>query len=214
MATPPTTPMAEAQLQALAKVKVTANQHTVDSASEAAFYAHLQTLAGTPVNTEVKPYVGTAGLSALCTLWLSLIAQGGADLLMCSTAYGGCSQQVDLLHEKAASFKKSTFDIQGDADITVQIKGALDKLASDPAALAPSTILFVEVPTNPDMKVPDMKEVTATLQAYKEATKKKVLLLEMPPLPQTPRYWHRSRRWCLSFQQCPSYLYPRAYRVG
>ena len=177
MATPVTTPMAEAILQSLAKVPVTANQKSVCNEGLKEFNAHIQTISGTSVDTNTNPIVFTAGLSSLCTLWLTLIQRGGVDIMMCSTAYGGCSQLVDLLNEKANRLRKFTFDIQGGADITLSIKGALDKLASDPSSLLPTTVLFVEVPTNPDMKVPDIASVTAKLQEYKEATKKDVMLL-------------------------------------
>jgi len=177
MATPVTTPMAEAILQSLAKVPVTANQKPVCQEGLKEFNAHIQALSGTPVDTTTNPIVFTAGLSSLCTLWLTLIQRGGVDIMMCSTAYGGCSQLVDLLNEKANRLRKFTFDIQGGADITLSIKGALDKLASDPSSLLPTTVLFVEIPTNPDMKVPDITTVTDKLQEYRKATKKDVMLL-------------------------------------
>ena len=177
MATPATTPVSEAILQSLAKVPVTANKETASAEAIAEFYAHVQTLSGTQVDTETNPLLFTAGLSSLCTLFMTLIHQGGADILMCSTAYGGCSQLVDLLTEKAGSLHKSTFDIQGGADINLSIKGALDRLAADHNSLMPTTVLFVEIPTNPDMKVPDVAAVTSNLQAYQNATKKNVLLL-------------------------------------
>merc|ERR1719273_1038375 len=97
--------------------------------------------------------------------------------MMCSTAYGGCSQLIDLLNERTNRLRKFTFDIQGGADITLSIKNALDKLASEPESLLPTTVLFVEIPTNPDMKVPDITTVTSKFREYQEATKKNVLLL-------------------------------------
>ena len=177
MATPATTPVCEQILQSVAKVPVTANQERVKSSDIADFYKHVQTLAGTPVDTTANPVIFTAGLSSLCTLFMSLIHQGGADILMCSTAYGGCSQLVDLLTEKAAILSKSTFDIQGNADITLSIKGALDRLAGEAKTDLPTTVLFVEIPTNPDMKVPDVAAVSSNLEAYKNATNKNILLL-------------------------------------
>jgi len=177
MSTPVTTPMAEAILQSIANVPVTANQKPVCQEGLKEFNAHIQALSGTPLDTDTNPIVFTAGLSSLCTLWLTLIQRGGVDIMMCSTAYGGCSQLVDLLNERANRLRKFTFDIQGGADITLSIKGALEKLASEPASLLPTTVLFVEIPTNPDMKVPDITAVTDKIQEYREATKKDVMLL-------------------------------------
>merc|ERR1712172_10469 len=84
---------------------------------------------------------------------------------------------------RAGTFSKHTFHIQGDAIIDESISFALDKLARKeglPAGqtdLFPTTVLFVEIPTNPDMKVPDIGKVVSGLAKYKEKTGKKVLLL-------------------------------------
>jgi len=178
MATPITTPVAESMLQARANVAITANTGEASTASIAEFHAHLQTLCGTDINTSANPVVFTAGLPALCSMWLSLIQRGGADVLMCSTAYGGSSQLTDLLNSKVPEFKKHTFDIQGlDANIVERISNRLDDLAAKPADLAPTTVVFIEVPTNPDMKVPDMEPLAKMLQGYKGKTGKNVVLL-------------------------------------
>eukprot|EP00090_Calanus_glacialis_P035096 TRINITY_DN59988_c0_g1_i1.p1 TRINITY_DN59988_c0_g1~~TRINITY_DN59988_c0_g1_i1.p1 ORF type:complete len:636 (+),score=178.98 TRINITY_DN59988_c0_g1_i1:380-2287(+) len=178
MATPATTPVVEAMLQSRANVPITANTGRATTAAIAEFHAHLQTLCGTDINTLANPVVFTAGLPALCSMWVSLIKRGGADVLMCSTAYGGSSQLTDLLHTKVPEFKKHTFDIQGlDANMVERINGRLSDLAAKPADLAPTTVVFIEVPTNPDMKVPDMKPLTKALQEYKANTGKNVVLL-------------------------------------
>ena len=54
------------------------------------------------------------------------------------------------------------------------ISCSLDNLAAKPQELAPTTVVFIEVPTNPDMKVPDMGALAEILKAYKEKTGKKV----------------------------------------
>lgn len=82
--------------------------------------------------------------------------------------------------QRSANFRKHTFDIMGSAhavcvrtllliyfsnflllviffvgtiDITESIRGALNLLAANASNLMPTTVLFVEIPTNPDMKV-------------------------------------------------------------
>ena len=178
MATPVTTPVAEAMLQSLAKLPVTANTGQASPPAVAEFYAHLQTLCGTAINTSANPVIFTAGLPALCSMWVSLIRRGGADVLMCSTAYGGSSQLTDLLHSKVPHFKKHTFDIQGlGADMVERISGRLDDLAARPEELKPTTVVFIEIPTNPDMKVPEMEPLAETLCTYKAKTGKNVVLL-------------------------------------
>jgi len=178
MATPITTPVAEAMLQARANVAITANTGEASTASIAEFHAHLQTLCGTDINACANPVVFTAGLPALCSMWLALIQRGGADVLMCSTAYGGSSQLTDLLNSKVPEFKKHTFDIQGlGANMVQSISSRLDDLAANPADLSPTTVIFIEVPTNPDMKVPDMDPLAEKLQGYKKKTGKNVVLL-------------------------------------
>merc|ERR1712137_1180397 len=163
-------------LQELAGVEVTANQKHASESDIAAFYAHLQRMSGT-AESDCTPVVCTAGLSTLCSLWVNLIASGGADILMCSTAYGGSSQLVDLLTDTAPTLKKHTFDIQGTLSIVDSVGSRLEDLASDPSVLMNTTVLFVEMPTNPDMKVPDLSSIAEMLRVYSERTKKKLVLL-------------------------------------
>lgn len=176
MSTPATTPMATSMLQKLAGVEEQ-NIPAPDASDVNEFYGHLQQLSGTDVNKDVKPVVCTAGLPTIASLWMTLLAEGGADILMASTAYGGSSQLTDILTSRSNILNKHTFDIQGEAQIVGSIKLSLDKLAADAKNLQPVTVLFVEVPTNPDMKVPDIKEIVPILNSYKEKTGKNVLLL-------------------------------------
>jgi len=107
---------------------------------------------------------------------MTLIFSGGAEILMESTAYGGSSQLTDLLHARSAYFNKHTFDITGTRDLSASIKEELDRLASNPAALMPTTVLFVEIPTNPDMKVPDILVLARLCRDYRKATSKEIVL--------------------------------------
>ena len=176
MSTPLTTPAAITMMQELCGLPDSGTKPAPSQADVDAFYAHLQTMSGTAADPANPPAVFTAGLSALCSMYLALIKQGGCNLLMCSTAYGGSSQLTDLISSRAPTFSKSTFDIQGDADIGKSIQSSLNALARDPAALQPTTVLFVEIPTNPDMKVPDMDDVGKFVSEYKAATGKRVIL--------------------------------------
>lgn len=178
MSTPITTPMVEAMLQKRAGVEVTANTAVASADDITIFYNHLQTLAGTAPNNDAQPVITSAGLPAVNAFYTTLIANGGADIVMSSTAYGGCSQLTDILSGRLQNFNKYTFDIQGiKTDIGQRIKDRLDQLASDPSKLNPTTVLFVEIPTNPDMKVPDIEFVAAALTDYKSKTGKSVILL-------------------------------------
>ncbi|KAG9406019.1 hypothetical protein AC1031_003940 [Aphanomyces cochlioides] len=176
LTTPLTTPICEKFLQTIAGVKVTADANESTPEELDAFYAHLQTMSGTTADASAKPVVFTAGLPSVCALWLSLLRNGGADILMASTAYGGSSQLTDIFVARSAGkFHKWTFDITGKNKISTAIKAGLDSLLT--AATAPTTVLFVEIPTNPDMKVPDMATLAQHLQDYRDATGKDVLLL-------------------------------------
>jgi cystathionine beta-lyase/cystathionine gamma-synthase len=177
MTTPVTTPMALEMLQKMAGVPVTFNQKAASEADLNEFYTHLQVLSGVEPNPSCNPACFTAGLSAICSLWMTLVFQGGCDVVMASTAYGGSSQLTDLLADRSATFKKHTFDITGKADKTEAIRGCLNGLAVNAAALMPTTVLFVEIPTNPDMKIPNIAELAVVLENYEKNTGKKVLLL-------------------------------------
>jgi len=100
MATPITTPVALGMLEEYARIPVTYSNAMPTPKAMAGFLGHLQTMSGTSVNPAANPVVFTAGLSALCSMYTTLISRGGADVLMCSTAYGGSSQLTDLLTSK------------------------------------------------------------------------------------------------------------------
>lgn len=177
MSTPSTTPMAIARMQRIAGVPVTYDQHVATDASAAALYAHLQELSGVEVNPNNYPVCYTTGLSAIASLWFTLVGEGGADIVMGSTAYGGSSELTDVVNSRAHAFAKYTFDITGTNPISPAIQKALDNLADNVEKKHPTTVLMVEIPTNPDMKVPKMEELAAILDNYQKKTQKKVLLL-------------------------------------
>ncbi|KAJ2991600.1 hypothetical protein HDV02_003673 [Globomyces sp. JEL0801] len=174
MSTPITTPMALERLHKLAQLEI-ATIKSVDQEQVSDFNAHLQVLSGTDVDYNNTPVSFTAGLPALASLWTSLISFGGADVLMASTAYGGSSQLTDILSLSNHKLRKHSFDIQGKSIMIESIKQSLEKLST--TDLLPTTVLFCEIPTNPDMKVPDIKDLAVILQNYQQKTQKKVLLL-------------------------------------
>jgi len=176
MAIPITTPAAEAALQKFCGLEVTADTEEATQEQVAAFNAHLQTMSGTAVNLSANPVSCQAGLPTIASLWLTLENQGGADILMCSTAYGGSSELTDICLERGGKLRKATFDIQGGLPIDASIQSALDKLASNQANLYPTTVLFAEIPSNPDQKIPDIAKLAASLEAYRAKTGKEVLL--------------------------------------
>jgi len=193
MATPMTTPMAEAMLQRLAGVTVTANTELPTDDELRELSAHLQALSGTDVDAGSNPVFFTAGLPTIASLWMSLIADGGADICMASTAYGGSSQLSDVLSSRSSTLRKHTYDIQGNATVSESIARLLGSLAADVDSLMPTTVLFSEVPTNPDMKVPEMAEICRMLREYKELTGRKIVLLVDATFAPSSRVMHKVR---------------------
>jgi cysteine synthase A len=175
MCTPMTTPEVEASLHRIADMSRTTSMP--DNSSVENFYAHLQVLSGTDVNPSCYPICFTAGLPAICSLWTTIISEGGADIVMASTAYGGSSELTDILAKHSPIFRKHTFDITGKNNISLSIFNVLERLSEDVSSLMNMTVLFVEIPTNPDMKVPEMTELATMLTNYKNKTGKEVLLL-------------------------------------
>lgn len=144
------------------------------------YKSQLQSLCGT--KSLVDPITFTAGLPALSSLFATLINRGGCDLFMASTAYGGSSQLVDLYgkHAYGNKIRKHKFDIQGKTGMIDSIRSKLDAFAEnqqDDKGALPTTVLFVEIPTNPDMKVPDIQELAMILSNYGEKTGKSTMLL-------------------------------------
>ena len=143
--------------------------------------AHLQTMSGTPSNPLCPPLIFTAGLPALSSLWLTLSDTGGADVVMASTAYGGSSELTDI-YEGRGGVRKHKFDITGSNPVIPGIKTVLDTLERDPEETEETsemkrmkrTVVFVEVPSNPDMKVVDLGELREVLEEYGERVGKEV----------------------------------------
>ncbi len=143
-----------------------------------------------PLNFQqpLLPLVFSAGLPALSTLFLALLARPNsrADVIMCTTAYGGCSQLVDLLQEKSSDrLRKFTFEIpRGPNDslsttLEDSICGTLEKVTAidneekEKDHDSKITVLFLEVPTNPDMRVPDVAAIAEKLRDFRTARGRK-----------------------------------------
>ena len=101
---------------------------------------------------------------------------GGAEIVMASTAYGGSSQLTDLLCARASHscLRKHTFDIQGPNDPVESLRKCLAQvtlfanLGAQP--LLPTTLIFLETPSNPEMKVPDLAAlVSRTIRPFAKA---------------------------------------------
>jgi cystathionine beta-lyase/cystathionine gamma-synthase len=83
---------------------------------------------GTEADADNFPVCFTAGLPAICSFWLSLISNGGADILMASTAYGGSSELTDILTARTDNFRKHKFDITGKNKVTDAIENLMNSL--------------------------------------------------------------------------------------
>lgn len=181
MATPLTTPYCLSVLEVLGGLKEQVEEAVVEEKDVNALSAHLQELCGTEVSEKNAPVLFTAGLPSICSFYTSLMeGYGGGNIVMCSTSYGGSSQLTDLVkdlkHYKNNRITKTTFDIQGEINLLSSLESVLGEMA-DKKDLAPLTVLFVEIPTNPDMKVPDLEKLAALCKKYKETSKKEFLLL-------------------------------------
>ena len=86
----------------------------------------------------------------------------------------------------APELRKHTFGIQGDADVVASIDAALttlgeahggcfgkdgrrDDATQSSSSLMPTTVLFVEMPTNPDMKVPNLSGLVSAICNFQRA---------------------------------------------
>jgi len=86
---------------------------------------------------------------------------------------------TEIFTKTAPKLRKHSFHIQGSAGIVPSIRAELTKLVEAPPChpLVPYTVVFLEIPTNPDMKVPDIPELAALCMDHQRESGKKVLLL-------------------------------------
>jgi len=142
---------------------------------------HLKELAGIPDATGdvLLSTVGLAGLASAVMATLE-VGKGKVDSLMCSTAYGGSSQQTDILSTRSKNdmvhMERHKFNIQGAAaDVLKSITETLQAMKQ--AKAKPVTFVQIEYPTNPDMKDTDLAAVEGLLCNYQKETGSQVLLL-------------------------------------
>eukprot|EP00462_Mataza_sp_D1_P009943 CAMPEP_0175157560 /NCGR_PEP_ID=MMETSP0087-20121206/22280_1 /TAXON_ID=136419 /ORGANISM="Unknown Unknown, Strain D1" /LENGTH=639 /DNA_ID=CAMNT_0016445203 /DNA_START=15 /DNA_END=1931 /DNA_ORIENTATION=+ len=138
---------------------------------------HLKQMAGC-AGADGDPLLCTVGLSALaaCVMGANELGNSQLDVLMCSTAYGGSSQQCDIMALKCDGLKKHTFDIQGrTGHVFRAISNKLSEMQK--TKRAPVTLVQLEYPTNPDMKDCDLDDLEATIQDYSKAANSEVVLM-------------------------------------
>ena len=145
-----------------------------------ALEAHLKQMAGCE-NEEGKVLICTVGLSALGATIGAALELGGNDIdsIMCSTAYGGSSQQTSIFGRRA-KLNKHAFDIQGIyGNVLTSITGKMEymKELTKKEGQKKVTIVQLEYPTNPDMKDCDLDAVQPVLESYEQATGSKVVLV-------------------------------------
>ena len=174
LSTPLTTPLCTHHLTLAANLPSTLPV-APSPAAVLEFNTHLQTMSGTPANPTCPPITFTAGLPAITALWLTLVNTGGADIVMASTAYGGSSELTDIF-SRSDMFNKHKYDITGQNEMLPAIQLTLDAMIANPSTL-PRTVLFCEIPTNPDMKVPDITKLSNMLVNYEASTGKTVILM-------------------------------------
>ena len=151
-------------------------QPLITAPDTTALKQHLKQLGGV-AEAKGEVLLATTGLSAMGALIMACVAYGNnsVDLVMCSTAYGGSSQQADIL-AKSSSMIKHTFDIQGkSADVFRSLSSKLEAMKSGPKK--PLTVIQLEYPTNPDMKDTDITGLEQVILDYQQATGSKVLLM-------------------------------------
>lgn len=82
---------------------------------------------------------------------------------MASTSYGGSNELTEILVNRTKNLRRTTFDITGKNDLVEAVTNALKKLEADEKSLRKRVCVFIEIPTNPDMKVPDVSKLAQVL---------------------------------------------------
>lgn len=185
MSKPETTPLCLARLRVLAGLQDESSLAVPYPEEEAHYLAvgnHLKHLSGVvDPNDPTVAFLSVTGLAALAVFHTSMITSlGGADTVCCSTGYGGSDKLASIMEERSpALFRKHAYDIQGSLDLTESIGHKLDELMSADRreTLLDNTVVLIEIPTNPDMKVPQLPVLVAKCHDYQRVTGKKLILL-------------------------------------
>lgn len=141
------------------------------------FKNHLKQLGGVD-DAKGDPVVTTAGLPAIGACIMSALELGNRDIdvVMCSTAYGGSSQQTDILTRKCGNLDKHTFDIQGaTGNVYRALAGKLAEMKSGKTKSV--TLIQLEYPTNPDMKDCDLDGLNESVEDFRRTTGSNAVLM-------------------------------------
>jgi cystathionine beta-lyase/cystathionine gamma-synthase len=167
MATPETTPKS---INRLKKIKSICGNNCINEIAD-----HLRKITGCTSTNEIS--FATVGLASLMSLFVTMIIFfDGADVVMSSTSYGGSNKLVSILADRYDTFHKYHYDIQGDRNITKSICNIIDNLMIK-SGLRPITMIMIEIPTNPEMKIPTMETLIKKIREFKKVTNKKILLI-------------------------------------
>eukprot|EP01126_Amoeba_proteus_P065830 TRINITY_DN9428_c0_g1_i12.p1 TRINITY_DN9428_c0_g1~~TRINITY_DN9428_c0_g1_i12.p1 ORF type:complete len:513 (-),score=91.30 TRINITY_DN9428_c0_g1_i12:87-1625(-) len=177
LATPVTSPMAISRI-----LQLSGNNSEYPPppslASIASLNRHLQELSGAEMDDSHPPVLFTAGLPSMSSFYITLAKRGGGDVIMCSTAYGGSSQLLDILSSRSNGLlRKQTFHLQGDTEINEGISTAMNLMLEKSTKLLPTTALFVEIPTNPDMKVPNLEKLVQSCDNFRKMVQRHFILV-------------------------------------
>ncbi len=125
--------------------------------------------------TSQPAVVSNAGLPALNACVYGCLKQFGTiDMICASTAYGGSSESMNIMADRSQDMALHLYDIQGDRDVLYAINKLLESIKGNKKK---GTVIKLEFPTNPDMKVCDLMALSKMLINFQKKSGSSVVLI-------------------------------------
>ena len=124
--------------------------------------------------SNTKPLIASSGLSTQYAIMMGLIHEAQEEhkgkaikFIVPPNCYGGTNDQARRVAESINNVEVVDLPVDGDNDMVSSIHTILDEIASQDAV----PYIIAEIPTNPRVEVPDLKELKAALSKRRKTAK-------------------------------------------
>lgn len=154
---------------------------STDNGDRASNQKSVETCIRQITNTDVQPLIGSSGLSVQYAIMMGLIdhaneshPQKDIRFLVPPNCYGGTNDQarrIAACHEKVEIWDLL---VDRENDMVQSIDSLLDKAANEDAI----AYIIVEIPTNPRVEVPHLKDLKTVLSKQREGANEPVFIVD------------------------------------
>lgn len=162
--------------------------HADDQEDTALHKAHLQETIKEITGTHAQPLVASSGLSIQYAIMMGLIEDAlekhpgkAVKFIVPPNCYGGTNDQARRVAACLHQVEIVDLHVDGDHDMVQSLSTILDKVAWEDAI----PYIIAEIPTNPRVEVPDLKQLKAVLSETRKTASSEIAMAPVFILDQT-----------------------------